>query len=175
MIVLPRGLPDPKRSIVDPKNELKADLELWKNQDAANLFTRIAVADQGGPELEPKAAQKGSNPDRPWHVLKQLILAISRHIPIVCAAGNSGESQLIYPASLAADNNGIIAVGAVTVEGFRSGYSNYGEGLTVVSPLTTGRSSTGISCASTGFLRLPRSTTTALFERGNTTIRTSRC
>ncbi|MGO7970292.1 S8 family serine peptidase [Rhizobium leguminosarum] len=138
VIVLPRGLPDPKRSIVDPKNELKADLELWKNQDAANLFTRIAVADQGGPELEPKAAQKGSNPDRPWHVLKQLILAISRHIPIVCAAGNSGESQLIYPASLAADNNGIIAVGAVTVEGFRSGYSNYGEGLTVVSPSDDG-------------------------------------
>ncbi|MGO8656540.1 peptidase S8, partial [Rhizobium ruizarguesonis] len=31
VIVLPRGLPDPKRSIVDPKNELKADLELWKN------------------------------------------------------------------------------------------------------------------------------------------------
>ncbi|MGO8078180.1 hypothetical protein AB9F41_38290, partial [Rhizobium leguminosarum] len=39
-------LPDPKHSIVDPKNELKADLELWKNKDAANLFTRIALADQ---------------------------------------------------------------------------------------------------------------------------------
>ncbi len=138
VIVLPRGLPDPIRGVVDPKNELKADLELWKNQDAANLFTRIAFADLGAPELEPKASQKGSNPDRPWHILKQLILAISRQIPIVCAAGNSAESQLIYPANLAADNNGIIAVGAVTVEGFRSGYSNYGEGLTVVCPSNDG-------------------------------------
>ncbi|WP_184359471.1 S8 family serine peptidase [Rhizobium sp. BK602] len=138
VIVLPRGLPDPKRGIVPPKNELKADLECWKHQDAADLFARIAFAEQGGPELEPKAAQKGSNPDRLWHILKQLILGISRHIPIVCAAGNSGESQLIYPASLATDNNGIISVGAVTVEGFRSGYSNYGEGLTVVSPSDDG-------------------------------------
>ncbi|MFB9948242.1 S8 family serine peptidase [Rhizobium puerariae] len=138
VIVLPRGLPDPERSRVLPKNELKADLERWKNQDAADLFTRIAFADQGAAELEPKAPQKGSNPDRVWHILKQLILGISQHIPIVCAAGNSGESQLIYPASLSADNNGIISVGAVTVEGFRSGYSNYGEGLTLVSPSDDG-------------------------------------
>lgn len=63
------------------------------------------------------------------------MLAISRKIPIVCAAGNDAESQLIYPAALAADDNGIIAVGAVTAEGFRSGYSDYGEGLTLVAPL----------------------------------------
>ncbi|WP_245441185.1 MULTISPECIES: S8 family serine peptidase [Neorhizobium] len=138
VIVLPRGLPDPKRSRVIPKNELKADLERWKNQIAADLFARISLAEQGGAELEPKAPQKGSNPDRAWHILKQLIVAISHHIPIVCAAGNSGESQLIYPANLAADDNGIIAVGAVTVEGYRSGYSNYGEGLTVVSPSDDG-------------------------------------
>ena len=138
VIVLPRGLPDPKRSRVIPKNELKADLERWKNQIAADLFARISFAEQGSFELEPKAPQKGSNPDRAWHVLKQLIVAISQHIPIVCAAGNSGESQLIYPANLAADDNGIIAVGAVTVEGYRSGYSNYGEGLTVVSPSDDG-------------------------------------
>lgn len=134
VIVLPRGLPDPKRSRVIPKNELKADLERWKNQIAADLFARISLAEQGSVELEPKAPQRGSNPDRAWHILKQLIIAISQHIPIVCAAGNSGESQLIYPANLAADDNGIIAVGAVTVEGYRSGYSNYGEGLTVVAP-----------------------------------------
>ncbi|EUB99558.1 peptidase S8 and S53 subtilisin kexin sedolisin [Rhizobium sp. CF080] len=138
VIVLPRGLPDPKRSRVRPKNELKADLELWKNQAAADLFARIALGESGPAELEPKAPQKGSNPDRAWHVLKQLIIAISRQIPVVCAAGNSGESQLIYPASLAAADNGIIAVGAVTVEGYRSGYSNYGEGLTVVSPADDG-------------------------------------
>ena len=134
VIVVPRGFPDPKRSRVEPKNELKADLESWKNQDIADLFARIAVAEQGGIELEPKLAQKGSNSDRAWRILKRLIIGISKRIPIVCAAGNSGESQLIYPANLASDNNGIIAVGAVTAEGFRSGYSNYGEGLTVVAP-----------------------------------------
>ncbi|THV20877.1 S8 family serine peptidase [Peteryoungia ipomoeae] len=138
VIVVPRGFPDPKRSRVEPKNELKADLESWKNQDVANLFARLAAAEQGAAELEPKQAQKGANPDRGWRILKRLIVGVSKRIPIVCAAGNSGESQLIYPANLASDNNGIIAVGAVTVEGFRSGYSNYGEGLTVVSPADDG-------------------------------------
>jgi len=134
VIVMPRGIPDPKRSAMEPKNELKADLERWANRDAADLFARIAVAEQGAAELEPKASQTGSNPDRMWKILKQLIIGVSRKIPVICAAGNSGESQLIYPASLAARDNGIVAVGAVTVEGFRSGYSNYGEGLTLVAP-----------------------------------------
>ncbi len=134
VIVMPRGIPDPKRSAVEPKNELKADLERWANRDAADLFARIAVAEQGPSELEPKAPQTGSNPDRLWKILKQLIIGVSRKIPVICAAGNSGESQLIYPASLAAPDNGIVAVGAVTVEGFRSCYSNYGEGLTLVAP-----------------------------------------
>lgn len=138
VIVLPRGLPDPERSKVSVKNELKADLERWKNQGTADLFTRIAVADQAEGELEPESPQRGSNPDRAWHILKRLILGVSQHIPVVCAAGNSGESQLIYPACLAAECDGIIAVGAVTPEGFRSGYSNYGEGLTVVAPSDDG-------------------------------------
>lgn len=138
VIVLPRGIPDPKRARMHPKNELKADLEHYRNRDAADLFARIAVATDGPPELDPNATQEGANPQRLWRILKRLIIAISRKIPIVCAAGNSGESQLIYPANLAADNNGIIAVGAVTPEGFRSGYSNYGEGLTLVAPSDDG-------------------------------------
>jgi subtilisin family serine protease len=138
VIVMPRGIPDPKRSAIEPKNELKADLERWANRDAADLFARIALAEQGPGELEPKATQPGSNPDRMWNILKQLIIGVSRKIPVICAAGNSGESQLIYPASLAAPDNGIVAVGAVTVEGFRSGYSNYGEGLTLVAPSDDG-------------------------------------
>ena len=135
---MPRGIPDPKRSAMQPKNELKADLERWANRDAADLFARIALAEQGPAELEPKATQLGSNPDRLWTILEHLIIGVSRKIPVICAAGNSGESQLIYPASLAAPDNGIVAVGAVTVEGFRSGYSNYGEGLTLVAPSDDG-------------------------------------
>jgi hypothetical protein len=126
--VLPRGIPDPRRGVIEPKNDLKADLERWGNREAADLFARIAVAEEGPAELEPKMAQGGSNPDRLWKILKRLMIGVSRKIPVICAAGNSGESQLIYPASLAAADNGIVAVGAVTVEGFRAGYSNYGEG-----------------------------------------------
>lgn len=138
VIVLPRGLPDPQRSRVPVKNELKADLERWKNQTAADLFTRLSVGDATEGELDPESAQAGTNPDRAWHILKRLIHGISQQIPIVCAAGNSGESQLIYPACLAGECDGIIAVGAVTPEGFRSGYSNYGDGLTVVAPSDDG-------------------------------------
>jgi len=138
VIVLPRGIPDPRRGVIEPKNDLKADLERWGNREAADLFARITVAEEGPAELEPKMAQGGSNPDRLWKILKRLMIGVSRKIPVICAAGNSGESQLIYPASLAAADNGIVAVGAVTVEGFRAGYSNYGEGLTLVAPSDDG-------------------------------------
>lgn len=130
-IVLPRGLPDPQRSRLAPKETLKANLETWANRRTADLFERLQAAPA---EVDASASQKGSQPDRPWRILRQLILAISREIPIFCAAGNDGESQLIYPANLAEADNGIIAVGAVTAEGFRSGYSNYGDGLTLVMP-----------------------------------------
>lgn len=132
VIVMPRGLPDPKRSRLSPKEDLKADLESWKSRDASDLFARLDAAGPDGPS--PFDPQTGNAPDRPWKILKHLMVAISRHIPIVCAAGNDGESQLIYPANLAGDDNGFIAVGAVTAEGFRSGYSNYGDGLTLVAP-----------------------------------------
>lgn len=132
VIVMPRGLPDPLRAPLQPKNDLKAELETWRGRQAADLFARLGVA--GDASADPVAAQSGHLPDRPWKILKELMVAISRKIPVVCAAGNDGESQLIYPASLAAEDNGIIAVGAVTAEGFRAGYSNYGEGLTVVAP-----------------------------------------
>ena len=132
VIIMPRGLPDPIRSRLAPKTDLMADLETWRGRQAADLYARLGT--DPTPEVDATAAQRGHLPDRPWKILKQLILAISRHIPVVCAAGNDGESQLIYPANLAGDDNGIIAVGAVTAEGFRSGYSNYGDGLTLVAP-----------------------------------------
>lgn len=132
VIIMPRGLPDPIRSRLLPKTDLMADLETWRGRQAADLYARLGAGGGTGPDAT--AAQTGHLPDRPWNILRQLILAISRQIPVVCAAGNDGESQLIYPANLADSDNGIIAVGAVTAEGFRSGYSNYGEGLTVVAP-----------------------------------------
>lgn len=132
VIIMPRGLPDPIRAPLQPKNDLKAELETWRGRHAADLFARLDAA--GPAQVDPNGTQAGHLPDRPWKILRELIVAISKKIPVVCAAGNDGESQLIYPASLAAEDNGIIAVGAVTAEGFRAGYSNYGEGLTVVAP-----------------------------------------
>ncbi len=130
-IVMPRGLPDPVRSRLVPKDFLKANLETWTSRHTADLFHRLQAAPA---ETDPTAAQAGFLPDRPWKILEQIVIAVSRHIPVFCAAGNDGESQLIYPANLAAPDNGIIAVGAVTAEGFRSGYANYGDGLTLVMP-----------------------------------------
>ena len=71
-----------------------------------------------------------------WQGLEDLLIAVSALVPVVCAAGNSGEDVLAYPAALsgASDNNGIIAVGAATYLSHRSSYSNYGAGLTLVAP-----------------------------------------
>lgn len=67
-------------------------------------------------------------------LLEKLMRWVSLKIPVIVASGNSAESSLMYPASLAAPDNGIIAVGAVTYNGQRSAYSNYGANLTLVAP-----------------------------------------
>ncbi|MEM8662874.1 MAG: S8/S53 family peptidase, partial [Pseudomonadota bacterium] len=69
-----------------------------------------------------------------WTMFEAVMIAVSRRIPVVCAAGNQGDDRLTYPASLAADDNGIVAVGAVSALGRRSGYASYGDGLTLVAP-----------------------------------------
>jgi subtilisin family serine protease len=71
----------------------------------------------------------------PWHMLKETILAVSRRIPVVCAAGNESDGKPIAPACFAAeDNNGIISVAAMSYFGYRSSYSNFGKGITVAAP-----------------------------------------
>lgn len=137
VILLPRGIPDPVRSVVWHKPELEQDLDKRVNWERADLFARIAEANVDG-ELRPHAVGAVHERDRGWDVLAALMVAISKSIPIVCAAGNDGESQLIYPAKLARPDNGIIAVGAVSGAGRRSGYSNYGEHLTLVAPSDDG-------------------------------------
>lgn len=131
-IVLPRGLPDPARRNLPVRDTLTAGLDSRAAQPQADLFARLqAEAERPNSSYSP---QTGFLDRRPWDVLRAVILAIGRRIPIFCAAGNEGESQLIYPANLADGDNGIIAVGAVTARGYRAGYANYGEGLTLVAP-----------------------------------------
>ena len=54
------------------------------------------------------------------------------------AAGNGGGAALSYPASLAQSLAGVIAVGASTNMDVRSGYSQYGTGLSLVAPSNGG-------------------------------------
>jgi subtilisin family serine protease len=134
VILLPRGIPDPARGWLKFKQELSEDLDDRHNWERADLFARLEEMKPSGSELQPHAAGKTANQSLGWDVLASLLIAISKQVPIVCAAGNDGESQLIYPANLAAPDNGIVAVGAVTAASRRAGYSNYGHGLTLVAP-----------------------------------------
>lgn len=77
-----------------------------------------------------------------WELLRKIIKRIAEIRPFICAAGNSGMSTPIYPAHLA-NKSELISVGAVSYEGYRAGYSNYGgksighknyTGITVVAP-----------------------------------------
>lgn len=133
VIVMPRGMPNPDR-VLSAKDDFKANLESWTNQEAADLFDRGQKLKKTAEAMDPTAPQSSATGHRLWCIVEALFVAISKHVPIVCAAGNEGESQLLYPANLADRENGIIAVGAVTSEGYRSGYSNYGDGLTLVAP-----------------------------------------
>jgi hypothetical protein len=65
---------------------------------------------------------------RQWAALRALTLQLSRHVPLVCAAGNGGDTTMILPAALAAPDNGIVAVGARAATGNRAGYSTTGRG-----------------------------------------------
>jgi subtilisin family serine protease len=62
--------------------------------------------------------------------LSRKIAEIAREVPVVCASGNDGTDFLVHPATI----EGTIAVGACNEKGYRSTYSQYGEGLDVVAP-----------------------------------------
>jgi hypothetical protein len=62
-----------------------------------------------------------------WAALRALTVKLSRHVPLVCAAGNGGDTTMILPAALAAADNGIIALGARAATGNRAGYSTTGR------------------------------------------------
>ena len=134
VIVMPRGLPDPEASVIAPKDDFKAELQSWANHEAADLLHRIEVLTEKASPHDPTAPQLSETGRHLWRVVRALFVAISKHVSIVCAAGNEGESQLLFPANLANRENGIIAVGAVSGQGYRSGYANYGDGLTLVAP-----------------------------------------
>jgi subtilisin family serine protease len=62
--------------------------------------------------------------------LENEIRETATRVPVVCASGNDGISRLVYPASL----KETISVGACNDRGYRSTYSQFGDGLDCVAP-----------------------------------------
>lgn len=129
----------------DPEQLIAAFLYAHSCNVDAILFPRDAANPLKMPKypfLDDNEKTRLHNSDRitlAWELFEKVLVAVSQDIPVICAAGNEGHSELIYPASLAAvEANGIIAVGSVSYRGYRSGYSNYGPGLTVVAPSDDG-------------------------------------
>jgi len=105
-----------------------------------------------------------------WDELAALTVALADNRVLVCAAGNDGIGQAIYPASLATANNGIVSVGAVNAHGVRATYSNYGPELTVMAPSSDGvrfdRAQTRLDMAASNYTGegVPENNDNALFS-----------
>ncbi|MGJ8628539.1 MAG: S8/S53 family peptidase [Sulfitobacter sp.] len=114
VILLPRIIPDPSRTTP----ELSHHSVPGHDGDLGSLTA---------------AAPTSAHNTALWEELAQLIIAVSLNRPVVCAAGNANEEFAIYPANLADDHNGIIAVGALNAKGYRCGYSD-ARNVTVMAP-----------------------------------------
>jgi subtilisin family serine protease len=99
------------------------------------LPREIGLADAlSDPEMAAKMTKEEKEAALPWLALKETILAVSKFIPIVCAAGNECDDTAIAPACFAAEDNGIIGVAAMNYFGIRSSYSNFGKGVSIAAP-----------------------------------------
>lgn len=114
VILLPRIIPDPLRTTP----ELSRHAVPGHDQDLGALTATASTT---------------AHITALWAELAQLIVAVSLNRPVVCAAGNANEEFAIYPANLADDHNGIIAVGALNAKGYRCGYSD-ARNVTVMAP-----------------------------------------
>lgn len=115
VILLPRVIPDPFRTQPELGAFVLDDID---GASLADLVTRTAVS----------SAEKEM-----WDELLELIVRVSLRRPIVCAAGNANEEYGVYPANFAAEDNGIISVGAVNAKGWNCSYSPM-HNLTVWAP-----------------------------------------
>lgn len=116
VVVLARIVPDPLRAVPN-----LASLTIG----ARPMVDAIAAAFPSKDRLEL------------WSELAELIVRSSHRRPIVCAAGNENEEHGVYPANLAADDNGIISVSAINARGQPSSYS-VGTNATVAGPSSDG-------------------------------------
>ena len=103
VVLVPRSLPDPFRT---PPELARV---------AAGPGTLLEAVHPC--EIGPREAEL-------WEELARLIVRVSQRRVVVCAAGNDQEAGAIYPANLAAEDNGVVAVGAANAKGLVSGYSD---------------------------------------------------
>jgi subtilisin family serine protease len=146
---------DPKRTAnrpyyrgVDPLSQVmsittsfspRPDLLLMAFLLAASKRADVILIPRGLPReityTQAKFKEENRSEDAPkWQALKETIIAVSKTIPVVCAAGNESENEPIAPARFADSENGIIGVAAMNYHGNRSSYSNFGAGITVAAP-----------------------------------------
>ena len=62
--------------------------------------------------------------------------ALAAGVLVVAASGNDGDASVSFPASLAQQGNGLLAVGASNAAGKRASFSNYGPQLSLLAPGT---------------------------------------
>lgn len=117
VIVLPRVIPDPSRTVPELSSYLADD------STGTSLTDAVAHCPISTAEREQ------------WEELLELIVRISLRRPVVCAAGNANEEYGVYPANFASDENGIISVGAINAKGWNCSYSPT-RNLTVWAPST---------------------------------------
>jgi len=112
VVLLPRNIPDPARTVPE-----------------------IAGREIGGVSLAEASAPAASTAEEAalWAELAELIVNVSLKRPVICAAGNAGEENGIYPANLASEHNGIISVGAMNAKGYLAGFSA-SQNITVMGP-----------------------------------------
>ena len=69
-----------------------------------------------------------------WATLDALVRALADRVLVVCAAGNDGGGDVLYPGRLAAPGNGIVAVGAHTAAGQPASYTPDAAEVTLYAP-----------------------------------------
>lgn len=111
VIVLARDFPDPTMSPIT--HRLGVELGTAPLQDQWLLRAALPV--------EPSDDELAL-----WEALRAFTLHASQTVPIVCASGNGGDRTMILPASLAAPDNGVIAVGSRAATKFQAGYVSAG-------------------------------------------------
>ncbi len=110
-------------------------LDSLGNGDTATIASAISyAADMGAKVIN--LSLGSSSPTS--SINKAIQDVISRGVAVVCAAGNTGNTSVLYPAVTAdttsAQGNGSVGVGSVNTSYLKSSFSSYGSALEMEAP-----------------------------------------